>query len=255
MKSLLEWLFWLTPVLLIVALVYFIWHSFLPQTKPLVRPPKLLSTKIKTGKHDFSYFYYRLSELQRFKLIDNHKLEPSAEVMANSDCQIGINAGFYDPQGKPLGLLVIDGQVLSEFSQSRLLDGFFWISDLGGLGITRELPDFKFNQAFQSGPLLIENGIANQLTIKNDKQARRSVIATLSDGSLWLLIIYSPEARFLGPKLAKLPQVVLEIAQQEQVLIIEALNLDGGSASMFKSPKVFLEEYKPVRTILCVTTK
>ena len=253
MKKILEGLFFLLPIAVIGVLVYFGINASPSHDKPLKNQATPQPTTAQVNDQKFNYYSYKLSDLNMLKIINNSKKQESKSILLENNCEIGINGGFYDENNNPLGLLIIDQEILFPSKNSLLLDAYFWLSSLGGFGITRDLPEQELQLALQSGPLLIENGEANLLKINNDKQARRSVLASLGNGNLWLLIVFDVNSVFLGPKLADLPQVVLEIAQKENQVVIEALNLDGGTASMFKNSEVYLSEYKPVRTFFCVT--
>jgi uncharacterized protein YigE (DUF2233 family) len=252
MKKLLEVVFFSIPLLIIIFLIY-LWFNadpFQPEKLTLTSDAK---TKPKTLKNtEISYHAFRLEDLSRLKLAVNSEMIASEKLINNNNCYAAINAGFYGENKQPLGLIIVDEEEVAPPAESSLLNGYLWISSKGGFGITSLLPDEEFSLAFQSGPLLYESGVRQELKINNDKSARRSVAATLADGSLWLLIVFDQESLFLGTYLQKLPKVIEDIAEKEDVVIIDAINLDGGTASMYKDSKVFLNEYKPIGSMLCV---
>ena len=254
MKKLFEALFFLLPVIVVAGLIYIWINGSAPEPKSVTLSPTLKPTAV-INSLDISYYGFEVSNLNRLKLVVNSSFLEASKLIKNNNCQLAINAGFYGQDNKPLGLVVIENEVLSEKVISELLNGYLWISDLGGFGITQELPNTQLQTAVQSGPLLFVNGDKRQLTINNDKQARRSVVATLANGNLWFLIIFDKNSVFLGPKLANLPSVLENLAQTENKVIVEAINLDGGTASMYKDTSVFLNEFKPIGSLFCVSSE
>jgi len=253
-KRALEVLFFLIPVGLIVVLAYISFNAVIekPQKLTLDITPTIKSQPAGLAKSKTVYYTFELVDLADLKLIVNSSKKEAEDLIAEHNCLAAINGGFYAENYQPLGLVVNDGQELSPAVESELLNGYLWLSSLGGFGITRSLPESDLNIGLQSGPLLFENGIKQNLEIANDKQARRSVVAVLKNGNLWFLTIFNRDSVFLGPHLADLPNALEEIAAKEGLVIVDALNLDGGSAAMFKNAEIFLNEYKPVGEILCV---
>src|SRR3712207_2958086 len=46
-----------------------------------------------------------------------------AETMQRENCIAGVNGGYFDPQGAPVGLLISDGRVVMQKQKARLLSG------------------------------------------------------------------------------------------------------------------------------------
>jgi len=155
-----------------------------------------------------------------------------------------INGGFYDTANKPLGLFRIGETVLAKQIQSNLLNGF-----LSDDGITVAVPTGRF--VLQSGPLLIQRGNPLPLKIQNDEHARRMVAAKTGEGFLFLTV-YKEDSVFEGPLLADLPKVIQKINTKENLGIVDAINLDGGSASAFKNAETTLSELTPVGSLFCI---
>lgn len=254
MKKLLEALFFLLPVVLVIGLIYLWFKADAPKMQALKVSPTTKPTTVKQSS-GIGYYGFEVKDLNKLKLLVNFEFVEAKNLLSENNCQLSLNAGFYGKDNKPLGLVVSENEVLSEKVDSELLNAYLWISDLGGFGITQELPNTQIKTAVQSGPLLFVNGEKRQLTINNDKQARRSVVATLANGNLWFLIIFDKTSVFLGPKLANLPTTLEIIAETENKVIIEAINLDGGTASMYKDNQVFLNEFKPIGSLFCVTSE
>lgn len=170
--------------------------------------------------------------------------------MDGHSCQSGINGGFYDTDGQPLGLFVA-GQIASKAIRSSLLNGFFTIN-AGTPSISQTPPEGNVRLGLQTGPRLLEDGSALPLRILRDERARRMVAAISSVNDVVFIALFSPDSVFDGPLLGDTPAIIRAISQQENINLVQAINLDGGSASAFYNQTVSLEELTPVGSMFCV---
>ncbi len=219
------------------------------QASPYPQEEKLNTTSY-NGK-EFSYDFFVVDNLQKLSLLENKDKKDAKELIADNSCHQVINGGFYDTENKPLGLFISAGEEVYPQISSDLLDGFLLITQNGNFLIDKVLPTEDLRIGLQSGPLLIKKTKVLSLNIKNDKLARR-MVAMQTKEDLLFLTVFEKEARFSGPMLADLPLVIKQIADKEKLAIINALNLDGGAASVFKSKKIFLNEYDLVGSLFCV---
>lgn len=146
-------------------------------------------------------------------------------LTTNIDGIIGINANFFDPSGKALGLLSKNGQVSNPIHRGgNVLTGLFYIHDDMPHIVHRfdTIPN-NASIALQAGPRLIVNSKPTDLT-KSTATARRSGIAVTSDSKVILFASLSP---FPGIQLSDIQKMLLEPSVQAT----DALNLDGGSSS------------------------
>lgn len=203
---------------------------------------------------DGDYVYWRLAESDKLELILNLPAkEGSMVLMKNYGCKFGVNGGFYGKDDRPIGLVISDGNEINPVVKSGLFNGFVWVDKSGKFDVGRMQPSvYESQSAIQTGPILIENGKAMALNIKNDKPARRMAAVKLADGTGLFMAIYDWKSRLDGPKLADLPDKLLEIAGIEGLTIKTAVNLDGGAASAFHSPEVSISEWSAVGTWWCV---
>lgn len=138
---------------------------------------------------------------------------------------VGINANFFDPADKPLGLLIENSHKIQPLqSAGNLLTGIFYIDRSGAFIVHRT----EFNRqkpllAIQSGPRLIANGKALNLASPN-QASRRSVVAISYQGEIILLATLS---RFPGTTFFDLQKFLLT----PSLKIKDALNFDGGGSS------------------------
>jgi len=209
---------------------------------------------VKSAKSESVYVYFVVEDQSRLKLIPNYESKlPSLKLVSENECLFGINGGFYATNGKPIGLVVIDGSVINPVKTSQLFNGFVWVRGGGSFGVGRNLP-VKINYGVQTGPMLVESGRALNLEIKNDSSARRSVVIEVTNGRMVFVMIYDEKSRLDGPTLAELPGEVMRIAGLEGWKVVSAINLDGGAASAFYSSEVTVSEWLPVGSWWCVVS-
>ena len=138
---------------------------------------------------------------------------------------VAINGGFFDPQWKPLGLLVSAGQVLSPLR--RVDHGIFAIA--AGEPFMRHARDWKDVQgldfAVECGPRLMVDG--HPLTFKPGT-ARRSVIARDRKGRVLLIAT----GGVMG--LTELTAFLQRSPADGGPGVTDALNLDGGPSTMLE---------------------
>lgn len=142
-----------------------------------------------------------------------------------------INAGFFTPDGKPLGRVVTPKHSAGSINRaSSLGSGLYLERDDGSMALIRREQFESARQALQSGPFLIENG-SRVGGLSTKKSSARSFLAT--DGkSRWLI------ARSSACSLAQLASA-LEHQNIGGFTIATALNLDGGrSSELWVSGKV-----------------
>jgi hypothetical protein len=168
----------------------------------------------------------------------------------------GVNGGFFDPQGNPLGHFVADGKSVGiSTASSPLTSGLIW-SDGRKIGTARttsfDLKASEFTQLLQAGPFLIENG-APVGGLETAKFSRRTIILT-DGGKLWALA-YVPSATLdgLAHALAK-PGAFPSFSPKV------VLNLDGGASSGLwikreNGQQFYLREISKVRNFLIVVPR
>ncbi|MDG1356806.1 MAG: phosphodiester glycosidase family protein [Akkermansiaceae bacterium] len=146
-----------------------------------------------------------------------------------------INAGFFTPEGKPLGLLVESGLRRGYINQSSLGSGIY-ASTPAGPSITRRdnnSSSQRINNAtqlLQAGPILIEQGAASS-GLSDQRNRPRSFIAW--DGHHHWMMGHIETATLMGAAQA--------LAKSESLKFKPSivLNLDGGrSSDLWAGPQV-----------------
>jgi len=152
---------------------------------------------------------------------------------------------------RPLGLLVIDHKQISLWRESDLFNGLFSVNDFDTPRITREVPADPLRIAIQSGPLLYENGA--KVLIKSSRDFSRRVVVAVTGENKPVFFVFYDETNFLeGPTLEELPDLIDRINQNYSLGIADALNLDGGTASLFFSNRINLNEVAKVGSVFCI---
>jgi len=146
----------------------------------------------------------------------------------------GINAGFFTPEGAPLGKLITSGKAVGSWNRaSSLGSGVFLESTSGNLMIARResvSATAPQRELLQAGPLLMENG--HPVSGLDSQKPAVRVLLIWTGGSQWWL------GRTSACTLAELARA---LGQGSPVggSIRHALNLDGGrSADLWVSNAV-----------------
>src|SRR4030067_3128903 len=196
---------------------------------------------------NFMVSWFKVEDLSKTNLITNFKNKlTSKEILDKYNCRYLINGGFYSKDYLPIGLFINKEGQLSTQIQNNLFNGILSLNYFEIPRITRILPQDELFFAIQTGPLLIENDSAQNLRIKNDTYDRRVISAITGNNELYFLVIYDKNSSFSGPKLTDLPNILSEVEKSLSLDLADAINLDGGTASVFISPEIKLSELTSV---------
>ena len=155
----------------------------------------------------------------------NRSLGSARDFRQAGDAIAAINAGFFDPQYRPLGLLVSQGKVISRL---RKVDhGIFYIAEgRPGLSHARHWsPPTKLNFAVECGPRLVVDG--RPLTFKPSLH-RRTAIGHDRKGLVTIVVT----SGVIG--LDDLTAFMVRDGPSGGLALQGALNLDGGSSTMLE---------------------
>ena len=139
-----------------------------------------------------------------------------------------VNAGFFTPEGAPLGLVASSGKFSGAWNTASSLGGGAWYENASGnMAITRReklgrAGASTLRELIQAGPLLVENGRSTR-GLEAAKSSARTVILW-NGGTRWWIGRGSPcTLTALGQALAH--------GQPAGWPVRQALNLDGGRSS------------------------
>ena len=189
-------------------------------------------------------------------LISNLEKKISGQKILDQDCRELVNAGFYDTNNNHLGLFEIGGKTIQKRQANNFLNGFIVSEKIGNYLISREYDESEeVNFVLQSGPILYEDSIPLKLAIKDDEPARRVVAILSTNHNLYFMTVYTLDNYYSGPLLSNLPEILKEVFINEKLNVNTALNLDGGSASLFYSSNIKLPEMTTVGGFFCINYK
>jgi exopolysaccharide biosynthesis protein len=191
----------------------------------------------------------------RLKVIDQ-PTEPRLdleEVMPKQNCLAGVNGGYFDPEYRPIGLLIVDGKIVAPLQKARLLSGVL-SSTAKKIQISR-VSEFSMRQkpdaAVECGPMIVDGG-KGVVGLESSKNARRTFAA-----------VSAKDRAAIGfcsdVTLADLANILSTVAIAD-FKIQRAMNLDGGSSSAFWIKKTSgspfsISEQKPVRDFVAVVPR
>lgn len=156
------------------------------------------------------------------------KFTDAAAAARASGGVAAVNAGFFTPEGTPLGLVVSAGEVSGIWnSASSLGSGIWYESPSAGSAITRRermgyASAKRMRELIQAGPLLVVNGQAVS-GLEETKPSIRTLIAW-DGGTRWWI------GRSSHCTLATLGQALVS-GRVADWNTLQALNLDGGRSS------------------------
>lgn len=259
-----KWLVTFIGALCIVGIIIFFVKNQNPIQKPKVLPANTsINTPIPTPANlkqsivvDVDKIPIRISwaivnpeQVELYSNLKDQKL--SEEIKVNKSCSILVNGGFYSKENTHLGLFITDFKTVSDPILSSLLNGFIWINADNKTLISTDRPSVTPRIALQTGPLLMLDNKPLLLAIKNDEPSRRIVAGITNNSKLIFMVFYRDSAEYQGPMLESLPEIINLFKKQTGIDIVDAINLDGGSASVFISKYDLLRELKIVGSYFC----
>lgn len=224
--------------------------SPLPPPSPTPHPVNQINYQADT----YQYFYFSVIDLSKLKLIPNFQSKQSSQtIKENYRCLELINGGFYTPESTPLGWFHSPEFQSNHHHSSNLINGYFSLSADLVPSIASTKPHESVLLGLQSGPVLLLDKLPLNLRLSNDKHSPRSIAAIDSQDRVVFIYILSSTETFSGPKLESLPQIIAQISASQNLDLISAINLDGGSASAFFNSQASFSEFKPVGSFFCLT--
>lgn len=173
-----------------------------------------------------------------------------AALMVSENFLAGVNGGYFDPDGAPVGLLISGGKTIAPFRKARLLSGVLAVR-AGSVEIFRanEFPRQRaWREALQCGPFLVDHG-KSVGGLDDTRTARRTFVLTTADGRVAI-------GHCEPVTLARLAEILAALAPLK---VARALNLDGGSSSAFwcrtNEQTVSISEFKTVRNFLVIAPR
>jgi uncharacterized protein YigE (DUF2233 family) len=180
--------------------------------------------------------------------------ESLGAMMRRENCLAGVNGGYFDEAFAPIGLRIVNGQMIAPLQRARLISGVLVASSRG----TQIVRPREFSRragvtaAIQCGPFLVDRG--ERISGLNDSRPARRTFAATTNSSRALIGVCS------GVSLAELSKILATTSFADDLRIDRALNLDGGSSTGFwfarENGSAFsIPEQKSVRDFVGVVPK
>lgn len=175
------------------------------------------------------------------------------DVMGDGNYLAGVNGGYFDPDYRPIGLLIVDGKIVAPLQKARLLSGV--LSSAGKKVQISRVAEFSMNQkpdaAVECGPMIVDAGKSVH-GLESTKAARRT-FAAIAAGDKAAIGFCSDVT------LADLSNILAAVAIPG-FKIQRAINLDGGSSSAFwfkraNGSAFSIGEQKPVRDFVAIVPR
>jgi len=243
----------IVPVVLILAYLFGQKRNINPQTNGQIVDSRQNQTQINYQGEDYTIVWAKVNDTAKLKLIPNFEesLSPS-EIAEEHGCELVVNGGFYDTDTSPIGLFVHEGDILGVRVSNKILNGIFYVTTSGMAVVSRDVPNEEARIALQTGPILMEKGSKSIAELNTDKPARRIFLAILEDGDLIFGVVMKDTSVYDGPYLEYLPDIILMLDEENDLGIDSAINLDGGTASVFYSDSVNIPPLSPVGSYFCI---
>lgn len=151
---------------------------------------------------------------------------PLASLVARTEGELAVNGGFFDPNGKALGLAISDGAVLSR--ASKAMSGGMLTSD-GQRAQLWEAETFTLPEGTRFGvqckPRLVVDGALNIRRDDGHRSERTALCIRDGGRTLDVVIVRDEAADMAGPSLFALGRHLVKLGCES------ALNLDGGPST------------------------
>jgi hypothetical protein len=173
------------------------------------------------------------SRTHRLRVIDQEDgpgttFTDAAHAGTSRSALAAINAGFFTPEGEPLGLLVAAGKSAGSWNSATSIGSAIWHESHSGTSRisrrneTNPATAKQMRETLQSGPMLVDRGLAVS-GLESDKTSARCFIAW-DGGTRWFICRTSP---------CPLNSLAATLASGKHCgwTIHRAMNLDGGRSS------------------------
>ncbi len=197
--------------------------------------------------------WFSIDKKESLVLLPNYsEAKTSTALVETNACLKAINAGFYTKEHTPIGLFVSQSSKKSAYAPNQTMNGVFALDEAGNYSISPEPPDTQLVAAVQTGPILYANGEEKRIKMVTDEPSRRSVAGLTRQNTVYFLSFFDPQNPYKGPTLTDMPQALTQFQSKTGILLSDAINLDGGSASAFYDGTFKLEELTFVGSLFCI---
>ncbi|MBD3328664.1 hypothetical protein GF340_05190 [Candidatus Peregrinibacteria bacterium] len=195
----------------------------------------------------------------KLQIIENSPTEPKTieEIHNQNNAVVSFNGQFFNEDFEPLGLLISDGQVISEKTKSDLMEGIIAVDQnfnarLFPAGANLENIEF----AIQNGPILLDEKGQNLFTSETGKIASRTALGLDKNNNLILIVIKQSVLNYDNViSLHEFGKLLEEQPEFKEMGLHSVLNLDGGPSSGLALKDSYFPEMEKVQNIIIVTER
>lgn len=204
------------------------------------------------SQNSYIFYWTKLDYPSQLSLHSNLQTPVSSlELYQRNHCDILINGGFYNKSQTHIGWFFSDSFQLSTPETNSLFNGFFYFDKFEKPFITTSPPSDPVIFGLQAGPILILNSQPSVLKLSSDQSEKRSLVAIDNNQQVIFVYVTSPN-NTSGPKLQQLPLLVDLFSKSENLFLLFAINLDGGTASAFITPSIKFTEINHLGSFFCI---
>ncbi len=168
--------------------------------------------------------------------LQTEPFKSASDIAKNNNALFVINAGYFQPNLNPAGLLKIGNEIINPLIPGeKQLTHVVTLQESGITIISPEEYEAQENSqqqfestSFQTGPLIIQDNLIQYDLISNsingNQEAKRSILGHTSDGYTFFVATTSQYT------LAELSEQIINLDVLKNKKIVNAINLDGGTS-------------------------
>ncbi|KKR11531.1 MAG: hypothetical protein UT39_C0006G0037 [Candidatus Woesebacteria bacterium GW2011_GWA1_39_21] len=188
------------------------------------------------------------------KVIANFETQlTSSEIIGANQCQVLVNGGLFDEARKPLGLFYLDGKYLGKIKGSTFLNGVVSVDVTGKIDI-QKISDSGLDKRkvllMQAGPIFIyRSSYETPENLKN--YGRRIILGKTRTNEVYVIAIFKYDDFGSGPQYTQVENILEALKSKRSIDLTDAVNLDGGNASVFIDDTFSIKESTIVGSFFC----
>lgn len=189
----------------------------------------------------------RLPKDANFRVQASDEPKRLPELIPKGPSVVAVNGGFYDQEGRAMGLVLQDGRRIRDLRRGGGSGAVLFDADGFRVVHRTNVPDSGITQGLQSIDRVVDSGTS--LVAENASTTRdaRSAIATFDDGAAAIYVIFASPAEVddanASERTFRLDEVStragVSLRELSELLVAEgaaaALNLDGGWSTSFEA--------------------
>lgn len=195
----------------------------------------------------------------KLQVIENSPTEPKTieEIHNQHNAVVSFNGQFFDENFEPLGLLINNGEVISEKTKSDLMEGIIAVDENFNARLfpaNADINNIEF--ALQNGPILLDETGKNLFTGETGKIASRTALGLDKNNNLILIVLKQSILNYDNViSLHEFGKLLENNLEFKEMGLHSVLNLDGGPSSGLALKDSYFPEMEKVQNIIIVTER